>query len=68
MRISGTGLSCVAKKQHATPAIIGAAAPDGHAVKIQNAQHSRMVTTAASAERKAMPWSRCSTAGVRCGV
>ena len=58
--MNGTGSSCVEKKQHSTAVIIGAAAPDGQPVRIQNAQQASTATAAANADSAAMPRSRCS--------
>ncbi len=57
--MKGAGSSWVEKKQHSTAAIIGAAAPAGQPVRIQNAQHSSTATTAAKADSSAIPRSWC---------
>jgi hypothetical protein len=65
--MKGTGSSWVEKKQHSTAAIIGAAAPAGHPVTIQNAQQVSTAATAAKADSRARPRSWCSTLAGRPG-
>src|SRR4051795_13422080 len=55
LRMKRAGSSCAAKNEQATAAIIGADAPSGQPVPIQNAQQIRMAADAPAADHRARP-------------